>query len=72
LSAPGVRPTVGIYAHYDGQPVDSSNGTALHSTRWSGTSWGKSLTGKRRLTTTRSLTSMPDLLAMTKLRLPPP
>jgi acetylornithine deacetylase/succinyl-diaminopimelate desuccinylase-like protein len=23
LSAPGVRPTVGIYAHYDGQPVDS-------------------------------------------------
>ena len=24
LSAPGVRPTIGIYAHYDGQPVDSS------------------------------------------------
>ena len=24
LSAPRVRPTVGIYAHYDGQPVDSS------------------------------------------------
>jgi acetylornithine deacetylase/succinyl-diaminopimelate desuccinylase-like protein len=23
LNAPGVRPTVGIYAHYDGQPVDS-------------------------------------------------
>lgn len=23
LSAPGVRPTVGIYAHYDGQPVES-------------------------------------------------
>jgi acetylornithine deacetylase/succinyl-diaminopimelate desuccinylase-like protein len=23
LSAPGVRPTIGIYAHYDGQPVDS-------------------------------------------------
>jgi len=22
LSAPGVRPTIGIYAHYDGQPVD--------------------------------------------------
>jgi acetylornithine deacetylase/succinyl-diaminopimelate desuccinylase-like protein len=23
LGAPGVRPTVGMYAHYDGQPVDS-------------------------------------------------
>lgn len=23
LSAPSVRPTIGIYAHYDGQPVDS-------------------------------------------------
>jgi acetylornithine deacetylase/succinyl-diaminopimelate desuccinylase-like protein len=24
LRAPGVRPTIGIYAHYDGQPVDPS------------------------------------------------
>jgi acetylornithine deacetylase/succinyl-diaminopimelate desuccinylase-like protein len=23
LNAPGVHPTIGIYAHYDGQPVDS-------------------------------------------------
>jgi hypothetical protein len=37
LSAPGARPTIGIYAHYDGQPVMHRNGKALHSAQCFGT-----------------------------------